>query len=400
MRRLLTTALAAAMVAAGTGSEAQAQDMVGRRASLFDLGLYGGVAYSTNWFEIDENGFAPGLSSIFGLTATYWATPGFGIRYHTAYFPTELPEGGDADPGGDFDGLVMNNWFFDLNLALRPFLLSPTAGPLMSSMYFFLGGGILHTNIAGDPAPPAGVPFACLPQYTRGGICLSPDPEYATVGQANVGLGLDVFPFTPGIGLFFEGAVHGYDSPAHDVGPPADEQDSDKFAFTPRGVLGLKFMFGNVLPPAPVAPPEAPTPPTPIPEAVPLPGQEIRVCVVQGGALAEVDATYNPSSGDTTVAGGRPFSEAYPATAPDYAAGAAWFINNEPVTFNGQRYVRFGLPRVIGTTEVTRIGEFQGTGIYAEAGATGTSDVIYIPVRPGCEFQPYQKQAEIGKVRG
>jgi hypothetical protein len=29
-----------------------------------------------------------------------------------------------------------------------------------------------------------------------------------------------------------------------------------------------------------------------------------------------------------------------------------------------------------------------------------SSDVIYIPVRPGCEFQPYQTEVKTGGVRG
>jgi hypothetical protein len=410
MKRLLTTTLAAAVVAAGTGSEAQAQDLVGRRASLFDLGLYGGLAYSTGWYEINDDTFKPGLSSIFGLTATYWATPGFGIRYHTAYFPTELPEAGDAgdlDADDDNDALSMNNYFFDLNLAFRPFLLSPTAGRLMSSMYFFLGGGALVTNIAGEGTNPNGS-FRCVGQErgravgspANAGICLSYDPEYATVGQGNVGFGFDLFPVTPGIGLFTEFAAHVYDSPAHDPGGEGGPGD-DKYAFTPRGVIGLKFAFGNVLPPAPIAPPAAPTPPTPIPEAVPLAaGEEIRVCVVQDGALREVAAQFSPTTGDTMVADRR-FAEAYAATAPTYAAGATWFIDSEPVTLQGERYVKFGLPRVFGAGErLTRVGGFQGTPLFAEAGGTGTPDVVYVPVRPGCELQPYQKAAAVGRVRG
>ncbi|HEY0025155.1 MAG TPA: hypothetical protein VGB24_19735, partial [Longimicrobium sp.] len=71
MKRLLTTALAGAVVvAAGTAGDAQAQDMMGRRASAFELGIYGGGAYTTSWFATpgtasagDEDiDWAPGLS--------------------------------------------------------------------------------------------------------------------------------------------------------------------------------------------------------------------------------------------------------------------------------------------------------------------------------------------------
>ncbi|HEX8321244.1 hypothetical protein, partial [Longimicrobium sp.] len=70
MKRLLTTALAGAVVAAGTAGEARAQDMMARRASAFELGIYGGGAYTTSWFTTpgtatagDEDiDWAPGLS--------------------------------------------------------------------------------------------------------------------------------------------------------------------------------------------------------------------------------------------------------------------------------------------------------------------------------------------------
>jgi hypothetical protein len=119
---------------------------------------------------------------------------------------------------------------------------------------------------------------------------------------------------------------------------------------------------------------------------------------VQGGALTEVTARYNTASGDTTYQG-RPFSQAFPATT-GYAAGATWYINNEPITVNGRRYVRYGLPRVLGVSEVTRSADYQGVTVFAEAGATGTPEVLYVPVRPGCEFQPYQLEVKAGGVRG
>ncbi|MBW3571943.1 MAG: hypothetical protein KY467_12640, partial [Gemmatimonadetes bacterium] len=88
-----------------------------------------------------------------------------------------------------------------------------------------------------------------------------------------------------------------------------------------------------------------------------------------------------------------------PATV-GYAAGATWYINNEPIMVNGRRYVRYGLPRVLGVNEVTRTAEYQGVPVFVEAGAQGTPEVLYIPVRPGCEFQPYQLEVKAGGVRG
>ena len=62
--------------------------------------------------------------------------------------------------------------------------------------------------------------------------------------------------------------------------------------------------------------------------------------------------------------------------------------------------MRFGLPRVVSPTDVARTGEYQGIGVFTDASATGTPDVVYVPVRPGCEFQPYQYEVPARGVRG
>jgi hypothetical protein len=120
--------------------------------------------------------------------------------------------------------------------------------------------------------------------------------------------------------------------------------------------------------------------------------QDISVCVLQSGQLTNVTAQYNPATGDTT---------GVPQVTEGYAANATWYINNEPVTFNGRRYVKYGLPRVLGVTEVSNVGTYQGVPVFAETGGNQQRpDVLYIPVRTGCEFQPYQVEVKAGAVRG
>jgi hypothetical protein len=390
MKRLLTSALAAAVVAAGTGREAQAQETMNRRASLFDLGLYAGGAYSTSWFKINDDGFKPGWSPIFGLTATYWATPSFGIRAHGAYMPSNFPEDGNGFDGND--DWAVNNWFYDLGVAFRPWITNMGTSNWLGSMYFFAAGGGLTSNVAGTNA----INCAGVALYLANGVCLPTESDLGTVGQGVVGLGFDLIPITSAVGIFGELAVHGYESPAHIYGNIGTGED--KFAFTPRASLGVKFAFGNQLAAPVVAPPP---PPEPMPVPTPEPVEQvntINVCVIDNGQLREVQAQYNVTRGDTTV-NGTPFSSAFPATS-GYAAGATWYINSDAITIGNQRYVKFGLPRVVGVSDVTRIGEYQGVGVFAEPGATRTPDIIYIPVRPGCEFQPYQKEVKVRNVRG
>jgi hypothetical protein len=176
----------------------------------------------------------------------------------------------------------------------------------------------------------------------------------------------------------------------------------DKFAFTPNVKLGVAFGFG-----APKAPMVPPPPPPPPPMDIPMPveppaEQAIRVCILEGGQLREVDAMVNPTTGDTmaVMAGERRrFADAYPATT-GYAGGADFFVQDRPLRFNNRNYVRFGLTRIIPATDVRRVADFQGTTVFAETGANMQNpDVLYVLVRPGCEFQPYQRET-VTRVRG
>ncbi|HYJ78546.1 MAG TPA: hypothetical protein VEW03_02995, partial [Longimicrobiaceae bacterium] len=242
MKRLLTSALAAALVVAGAAGDARAQDdMVGRRASLFDLGIYAGGAYSTDWFSAGDEGWNTGMAPIFGLTAAYWLSPSFGIRVHGAYFPSHLPEEEEFF-GDDGDRWLGNNYLYDLDLVYRPFFWS-AGGPMMSSLYLFLGGGGYTSNIGGQHPYPGCLPVAV---WAADGVCVSDLPTISTTGQGVLGLGVDLFPISSMLGIFLEGAVHGYDSPAHVAEGLGGE---DKITFTPRLVLGLKAMFGDILPP-------------------------------------------------------------------------------------------------------------------------------------------------------
>jgi hypothetical protein len=116
------------------------------------------------------------------------------------------------------------------------------------------------------------------------------------------------------------------------------------------------------------------------------PIRPLRACVVQNGQLAEVEFKYNLLTGDS-VYQGVPFPQAFPA-GPGYAEAADWYATNEPLRYRGQWYVKYGYPRVLEIDEIGRVGEHDGVGIYTAAGDVNP-DVIYLPVHPGCVFQPY-----------
>lgn len=126
---------------------------------------------------------------------------------------------------------------------------------------------------------------------------------------------------------------------------------------------------------------------------------KITECVIEKGVLKNVEADYSQATGERTITIGgtvKKFYDVYPKNGPDYAETATWFINNEAVPFNGAKFVKYGLPRVLAPMEITKTGAYKGVGVYTESGMTEaelkTVEVIYIPVRSGCEFQPYQME--------
>jgi hypothetical protein len=422
MRRLMTYTTAAALLV-GAADGARAQDWE-PRASRFDLGVYAGGSLTSSWFESrtvtlngtdtpadndDGEGYAPGYAPAFGALANVWLAPALGLRLHGAYAPMRLPDTESPfTDAGERGSYVMNTYLYDLDLALRPFLGRMDAGRWLSSVYFFVGGGGLTVDLAGEDQP------LCEGTLAAQGACLSFQPKQATVGQGTAGAGIDLVPLGRNLALFGEAAVHVYDSPVHVddawLGPiraPAGSRvriADDAVAATGRLVIGLKMMFGSeyygpiASPPPPPSLPPQPQPVRPPPPSPGLQETHVRICVVENGALRNVSAEYDTRSGDTLF-NGRRFSEAYPATT-GYAVSAPWYIDNEPVTVNGRRYVKYGLPRILGVTEVSRTADYMGVPVFAEAGATGGTEVLYVPVRPGCEFQPYQLDVKVGGVRG
>ncbi|HTM93806.1 MAG TPA: hypothetical protein VL095_15395 [Flavisolibacter sp.] len=123
--------------------------------------------------------------------------------------------------------------------------------------------------------------------------------------------------------------------------------------------------------------------------------QKINVCIIDQKVLKTVTADYDPRTGDTTITinGSKKFfSEVYRPTGNEYASGTSWYKNNEALVIRSRKFVKYGLPRILGTADIARAAEYKGVGVYVEAGIKGVPEVIYIPVRSGCEFQPYRME--------
>jgi hypothetical protein len=100
------------------------------------------------------------------------------------------------------------------------------------------------------------------------------------------------------------------------------------------------------------------------------------------------EVEFQPS--DSTYHG-VPLNSAFP---PDstYAGYALWYASSQPIRLLGGTYVKYGLPRVLGPSDVVPVGIYLGVQVFAEpAAGAGHPEVIYLPTRPGCEFQAYQR---------
>jgi hypothetical protein len=86
---------------------------------------------------------------------------------------------------------------------------------------------------------------------------------------------------------------------------------------------------------------------------------------------------------------GAPLTLPIPPDAPT-AGLTRWYLGHQPILFEGFRYFQYGPSRTLAPGDVTRIASLDGVGLYAETGQAGLVDMLYVPVRPGFEFQPYQ----------
>ncbi|HYW12922.1 MAG TPA: hypothetical protein VE871_13270 [Longimicrobium sp.] len=364
---LTGSTLAALVAALCFGAPAAAQAPGGPTAGTIEIGGFG------QWTAFDENAGRPGVVPEdgfgFGGRLGFFLTPRLELEGDGWYSPQDR----DLDESfcctgeratqvrASGQGLRLN-----YNLPL---------GLMGGASQFIIGAGAVRTNYAFEGGSDAGADVdSAITSYGASGL---------------VGLRM-------GLARWLAARVDGVADymPGHE--PEAN--------LNLHARAGLSLLLGGrraapFIPPPPPPPPAPPAPPPLAPRPPPPPAMAtISVCVVQNGMPGTIQAQYDPATRDTTV-NGRPFGQAHMAGAAPYASGAAWYIQNEQITVQGRRFVKFGMPRVLGVNDVVRAGEYQGIPVFAEAGAA-RSEVLYVPVRPGCEFQPYQTEVKVGAVRG
>ena len=155
------------------------------------------------------------------------------------------------------------------------------------------------------------------------------------------------------------------------------------------------FAAGCVRAAAPVVPPPAPPPPLATHVAD---DPHLTVCVVRNGVLADIQVSYDPATGDSLYEGRR-FGDAFP-TDSAFAGSAAWYHATEPILVLNRMYVKFGLPRALRPGDLVLRGRYRGVPVYADVRDSHQPPyLLYLPVRPTCEFQPYETEMG-GPVRG
>jgi hypothetical protein len=120
----------------------------------------------------------------------------------------------------------------------------------------------------------------------------------------------------------------------------------------------------------------------------------VGICVLVDGRLVDVSSTIDPLSGDTLI-GALRLQDAFPAERRPYAAGMDWYVQHTPLKLLGFSYVKDGVPQVIPREMLTRVADHDGVPLFAEAGL-GSTDVLYLPIGPGCVFQRYTGRGPIG----
>lgn len=123
------------------------------------------------------------------------------------------------------------------------------------------------------------------------------------------------------------------------------------------------------------------------------PGRSPAVAAANGNASAATDSGCVWRKGE-----GQP-PRGFPRTPPPYGDDADWFRNLEPVVLHGRTYYPYGQPMVI---PVRRYDAYRGIPVYVQAtfSGPGMPDMLFVPVRPGCTFVPFNYSNEGRPVRG
>lgn len=72
-----------------------------------------------------------------------------------------------------------------------------------------------------------------------------------------------------------------------------------------------------------------------------------------------------------------------------YAARESWVTSGEPLAIQGRRYEKAGPARLIGLEQLQHSGDYRSIPLFVDPNDPAPPRAYYVPLRPGCVFQPY-----------
>ena len=120
----------------------------------------------------------------------------------------------------------------------------------------------------------------------------------------------------------------------------------------------------------------------------------VRLCLLADKRLVIVEAQIDSATGDTLV-GGHSHAERHPATSPPYAQGLPSFNPRErSLRVGGIHYYANHPEQTIPADLLRSYAELEGVPVFqAETPRESPPSIIYLPVRPGCVFQSFQRMS-------
>ncbi len=119
------------------------------------------------------------------------------------------------------------------------------------------------------------------------------------------------------------------------------------------------------------------------------PGDQ-RSCFVEADSLSEIIGTWTPA-GWAVHRGGTLVSMDSVAPPARYAGMMRWYREDKPIELRRGRYTRVGQPVVKLKADLAPLEPYGGMPLFRAArDSSPVPDVIFAPIRPGCEFQAYQ----------
>ncbi len=187
------------------------------------------------------------------------------------------------------------------------------------------------------------------------------------------------------VGLHALGVNHGSPPGGYD-----SEYLKPKFGFSgsvaicplASGLLCRPHMMRRTEPDTIFIPPPPPDTVIVRPEAAPVAGEESEVCLSTGQSVpirvtAEGDTLIGPDL--VSVRAARPAMD----FAGTYAAGAFWFENGDPISFEDHAYGKAPDTFPVDCGQIVRVGLHEGVPLFADRNAYRPLAVLFVPVRVG-----------------